>query len=314
MSFVICFSGCKNHSISGARISDWSDYFENNFILIFFNLSINQQIMATFKSSDTTINYNVYGNGSIHLLFVHGSYIDQTYWTEQVKYFEKEFSVITLDLAGHGKSGKERKNWSIERLADEVVNLIKELDLENVILIGHSLGSDVNLIAASKFFEPIIGFVIIDNFKNAATPLPAEFENQVDTILENLKKDFPGTNEQYARMALLTDKTSPEITDKIVAAYRNAYEPMGQATMPEVFELYKIEKKLLPALNLKIYLVNVNYMPTNPAALKVHALNGFELKEIGGTCHFPMLENPKILNESLGEVFQEILGDRTNPD
>lgn len=270
--------------------------------------------MATFKSNDTTIDYNIYGNGSVNLLFVHGSYIDQTYWTEQVKYFEKDFSVITLDLAGHGKSGRERKNWSIEGLADDVVNLIKALDLENVILIGHSLGSNVNLIAASKFFEPIIGFVIIDNFKNVATPLPAEFEDQVDTILENLKKDFAGTNEQYARMALLTDKTSPQITDKIVAAYRNTYEPMGQATMPEVFELYKTEKKLLPDLNLKIYLVNVNYMPTNQEALKENAPYGSEVKEIDGTCHFPMLENPEILNESLAEVFQEILGDRTNLD
>ncbi|MBE9466475.1 alpha/beta fold hydrolase [Dyadobacter subterraneus] len=270
--------------------------------------------MAKLKSNDVTIDYNIYGKGSVNLLFVHGSYIDQTYWTEQVKYFENDYSIITLDLAGHGKSGRERKNWSIERFADDVVNLIKELDLKNVILVGHSLGSDVNLIAASKFPEPIIGFVIVDNFKNAATPLPAEFENQVDTILENLKKDFAGTNEQYARMALLTEKSSPEITNKIVAAYRNTYEPMGQATMPEVFELYKTEKRLLPDLNLKIYLVNVNYMPTNEQALKDHAPHGFELKEIDGTCHFPMLENPEILNESLSVVFQEILGDITNLD
>lgn len=270
--------------------------------------------MATLKSNDVTIDYHIYGNGSVNLVFVHGSYIDQTFWSEQVKYFENDFSVVTLDLAGHGKSGRERKNWSIEGFADDVVNLIKELDLKNVILVGHSLGSNVNLIAASKFPEPVIGFVIIDNFKNAATPLPAQFENQVDTILENLKKDFSGTNEQYAKIALLTEKTSTEITDKIVAAYRNAYEPMGQATMPEVFELYKTEKELLPELKLKIYLVNVNYMPTNQEALKENAPHGFELKEIDGTCHFPMLENPEMLNESLSEVFQEILGDRTNLD
>lgn len=115
-------------------------------------------------------------------------------------------------------------------------------------------------------------------------------------------------------MALLTQKTSSEITDKIVGAYRNAYEPMGQATMPEVFDLYKTEKKLLPDLNLKIYLVNVNYMPTNLDALKAHAPHGFDVKEIDGTSHFPMLENPKILNEALSEIFQEIWGDRTNLD
>lgn len=270
--------------------------------------------MVIVESNGLTIDYNIYGKGDVNLLFVHGSYIDQTYWDKQVEYFRDDYGVITMDLAGHGKSGIERKNWSIEGFANDVVHLIKQLDLKNIILVGHSLGSNVNLMAAAKYPEPILGFVIIDNFKNAATPLPAEYEDQVEAILDNLKKDFAGTNEYYANTVLVTEKTPPEITDRIVTAYRNAYEPMGQATMPEVFELYKTEDELLPKLNLKLYLIQVNYMSTNLEALKEHAVHGFEVIEIPGTSHFPMIENPVDLNKALDKVISEILGNRTDLD
>jgi hypothetical protein len=51
--------------------------------------------------------------------------------------------------------------------------------------------------------------------------------------------------------------------------------------------------------NEKLYLINVDYMPTNEAPLKKFAAEGYEVKHMKGTCHFPMLENPKELNEKL---------------
>src|SRR5436190_14238710 len=98
------------------------------------------------KRDGSIINYQVSGKGDKTLLFVHGSYIDKTYWNEQVKYFSQGNRVVTLDLPGHGRSGRERKNWSIQSFAEDIVTLTKELNLENVILIGHSLAADINLI------------------------------------------------------------------------------------------------------------------------------------------------------------------------
>jgi hypothetical protein len=139
----------------------------------------------------------------------------------------------------------------------------------------------------------IMGFIAIDYFKNAATPLPAEMESQKAGILANLKADFAETNEQYARTALLTAATPAVITGKVVQAYRNAYEPMGQVNVPEIFEIYKMETQLLPRLPVKLYLINVDYQPTNADVLNQYVTNGFELAEIHGTSHFPMLEDPQ---------------------
>jgi sigma-B regulation protein RsbQ len=275
-------------------------------LLILFSIQLascienkNSKKMKEIKRDNGIINYNITGNGDTTLLFVHGSYIDQTYWKKQVDYFSKNYKVVTFDLPGHGKSGTERKLWTTQGFAEDVITVIKELDLKNVILIGHSLGGDINLIAAIAHPENIIGFIGIDNFKNAATPLPPEYQQQAASIEQKLKTDFANTNEQYARMALLTKETSIVITNRVVKDYRNAYQPMAIETTPEIFKLFETEKKLLPQLKLKLYIINVDYMPTNEEPLKQYAGSGFEVLHIKGTSHYPMLENPDELNKLL---------------
>ena len=262
--------------------------------------------MKVIKRDNAIINYNITGSGDTTLLFVHDSYIDQTYWEKQANYFNPNYTVVTLDLPGHGKSGTERKHWSTQGFAEDVVTLIKELNLKNVILIGHSFGGDISLIAATSHPENIIGFISIDYFKNAATPLP-DYEQQAISIKQKLNTDFANTNEQYARMALLTKETPIEITNRVVKDFRNAYQPMAIETTPEIFKLFETEKRLLPQLKLKLYLINVDYMPTNEEPLKQYAGNGYEVLHMKGTCHYPMLENPDDLNKLLQQTIAEIL-------
>lgn len=263
--------------------------------------------MKTFISNGSAISYNIYGGGPVSLLFVHGSFIDQSYWKEQVSFFKEKYQVVTMDLAGHGQSGTNREEWTLDQMADDIVNLIRELDLKQVILIGHSLGGNLALIAAARHPEPVVGFVAVDNFKNLATPLPDEYESQIAEIIENSKRDYARTNENYARMVLLTPETPQWITDKVVAAYRDSYAPMGQQTLPQFFKLDLSERECMPLLKPVMNLINVNYYPTNKAALEKYTVNGFALIEIPGTCHYPMLESPKALNEALDEVIDGIL-------
>lgn len=259
--------------------------------------------MKEIKRDNAVIDYQSVGDGQTTLLFVHGSYIDQTYWKPQVSYFSLHYRVITFDLPGHGKSGKERKHWSLQGFADDVTTLIEKLDLKNVILIGHSVGGEINLLANTNT-APIIGFIGIDNFKDATTPLPVEM---VNSILENLKKNFENTNEQYVRTGLLTAQTPAAITKRVVSDYRNAYKPMGFETMPEIFNVYQKEKELLPQLKFKLYLINIDYLPVNEAPLKQYAGSGYEIAHMKGTCHFPILENPDELNRLLQQTINKII-------
>jgi len=261
----------------------------------------------TIQSNRVEISYRDVGKGDTTLFFVHGSYIDQTYWDKQVDFFKANYRVITIDLPGHGASGKHREQWSIEGFGDDVVNVIRELKLKNVILIGHSLGGSVILFAAVKEPSSVIGFIGVDNFKMAGTPLPKEYQDQVETIKQNLQTNFAETNERYARMALLTPQTPPEVSDRVVKDYHNAYKPMGIPTTLEVFDFYKKEQELLPKLNFKLFLINVDYIPTLEEPLKRYPANGYKVFHMEGTSHYPMLENPGRLNELLNQAILEIL-------
>jgi len=262
--------------------------------------------METIQRDNANIHYQVSGEGDITLVFVHGSYIDKTYWSEQVEYFSKKFKVVTIDLPGHGKSGRERSAWSIRGFAEDVVEVVKQLNLQHVVLIGHSIGAEINLIAAVSNPDPIIGFIAVDFFKDAATPLPEKYHDQVDAILENLKTNFEDTNEQYARMALLRDETPSIVTQRVVRDYRNAYQPMGLATMPEIFTIDKIEKEYLPKLPVKLHLLNVDYIPTNEEPLRQILPHGYDIDHLEGTSHYPMIENPGAFNIALERAIHKI--------
>lgn len=263
--------------------------------------------MSQFQHHDVTIDYRVSGHGDTSLLFVHGSYINQTYWNEQVRYFSPNYQVVTLDLPGQGQSGRNRTDWTIEGYSEDVVALIKELDLKRVILIGHSLGGDAVAEAAVAYPQPVVGLIVIDFFKNAATPLSDEYQQQISSIEEGLDTNFADTNEQYARQALLTPQTPAWLTDQIVSVYRGAYAPMGRPITKQLFGHYKREQDLLSQLPVKMYLINVDYQPTSEEPLQQYVKAGYEVVHLPGTSHYPMLESPEPLNQAIERIIEKII-------
>jgi sigma-B regulation protein RsbQ len=255
--------------------------------------------MKDTKRNNPAINWQISGTGDVVLFFVHGAFMDQSYWTKQVDYFSRKYTVVTMDLPGHGKSGKERTHWNVENFAEDVSFVIQQLCLQNVVLIGHSLGADINLMMATKHPANIIGFIGIDAFKNAGTPLSPNYRQQANEVIENAGSNFSGAIELYAHMALLTPNTPFQVSERVTQDYKNAWQPMGMAIVKEEFEKDELEKRLLPELQPNLHLINVNYTPTNKAALQNLVKNGYDLVEINGTSHFPMLENPTELNRLL---------------
>ena len=193
-------------------------------------------------------------------------------------------------------------------MGEDVAAFIKSLNVEQVILIGHSMGGNVDLVAATTYPQPIIGFIGIDNFKNAGQPLAPEYQQKSEQIVQQLHQNFADTNEQYARMVLLTPQTPEAVSDRVVKDYQEAYQPMATELIEAVFkDEYLIERELLPKLPCKLHLINVDYMPTNEEPLKTYTTKGYEVHHMAGTSHFPMIEKPDELNKLLDETINEIL-------
>ena len=87
----------------------------------------------------------------IPLVFVHGAGSSHLIWALQLREFSKDHRTIALDLSGHGKSEGVEGNLSIEKnFAEEVASLVRHLDLDDFILVGHSMGGGAVMSYALK--------------------------------------------------------------------------------------------------------------------------------------------------------------------
>jgi len=80
------------------------------------------------------------------LVLVHGSWGGHWMWKMYDEFFTKSgFKTYTLDLRGHGKSGGELAGATMDSYASDVDAVVKELGIENPVIVGHSMGGLVTL-------------------------------------------------------------------------------------------------------------------------------------------------------------------------
>jgi len=142
------------------------------FLTAIVTLAISQPVSAqsqthSVPSSDgVPIIYDVSGNGATTLVFLHCWACNRHFWKNQVDVFASHYRVVTIDLAGHGESGKNRKQWSNVGLARDVVAVANDLHLERMILVGHSMGGTVSLEAARELHGRVLGVVLVDSIND----------------------------------------------------------------------------------------------------------------------------------------------------
>src|SRR5678809_1437610 len=99
-------------------------------------------------------NVKVFGSGTQPMLFAHGFGCDQNMWRFVAPAFENDYRIILFDYVGSGHSDlgayDAGRYSSLEGYARDVLDVIHELDLKEVIFVGHSVSSMIGVLAANK--------------------------------------------------------------------------------------------------------------------------------------------------------------------
>ena len=112
--------------------------------------------MKILSYQDKNIAYRVEGKGST-IVLLHGFCEDSRIWDAlKDDLVEEHYRVVLIDLPGFGKSDPLSEK-SISAMAKAVRAVIEELELDNFILIGHSMGGYVSLAYAEEYAEELIG-------------------------------------------------------------------------------------------------------------------------------------------------------------
>jgi pimeloyl-ACP methyl ester carboxylesterase len=158
------------------------------------------------------------------LVLVHGGAAHAHWWSFLAPLLVKQYSVVALDLSGHGDSGR-RELYPRRLWAEEVMAVCRDSAfISPPILVGHSMGGLVSIVTAALHGDDLAGAIIVDapvrkpdpesqagqqgrTFKNPKTypdakaarahfrlvpPQPCENEYVLDFIAERSLKAVPG--------------------------------------------------------------------------------------------------------------------------
>lgn len=237
------------------------------------------------------IAYDVRGAGDATLVFVHCWACNRRFWRDQVDAFASRYRVVTLDLAGHGESGTDRRSWSILGLAGDVVAVADELRLTRMILIGHSMGGPVALEAARRLHGRVLGVVLVDTLHDVGQRRSVD---EVRGDADRLRRDFRAYFADLS--ALFAAGADP--------AVRRWVEQQAQAADPTAAIALKLDvptvdgRRLFARAAVPIRAINSELSaPTNVAENRAYA--DFDATLVRDAGHFLMLERPGEFNRAL---------------
>ena len=124
------------------------------------------------------LNYEVYGSGDRTLVWLHGILLDANLSRGLARALAARGNrVVLLDLLGHGRSDKPRHSGPhrMDLYANQVLCLLDELGVDQVVLGGVSLGTNVSLLTAVRAPEKVCGLVLEMPVLESAAPAAALF-------------------------------------------------------------------------------------------------------------------------------------------
>jgi pimeloyl-ACP methyl ester carboxylesterase len=161
-------------------------------------------VEGTVEVADCAIHYLEWGDRSAPgLALVHGGSAHAHWWAHIAPLLSSQHHVVAIDLSGHGDSGR-RDEYSFDLWAGEVLAVCREREIDGPpVLVGHSMGGLVSIVAAALHGERLRGAVIVDS--PVRRPDPEQEEGVRGRAFRN-----PGTyatlDEALARFRLVPDQ------------------------------------------------------------------------------------------------------------
>lgn len=162
-------------------------------------ISTNQKIKSMpYITKNVDKNFNLYyedlGKGQ-PVILIHGWPLSGKSWEPQVQVLlDAGYRVITYDRRGFGKSQPTSDGYDYNGLTADLEQLITDLDLQNVVLVGFSMGGgEVVRYLTNNGSENISKIALISSIipivKQTEDNPDGVPESDLNEILENLKKD-----------------------------------------------------------------------------------------------------------------------------
>jgi 3-oxoadipate enol-lactonase len=172
-------------------------------------------MLRKIQLEDVALSVTETGDGP-PLVLVHGYPLSGLIWETQVEALAATRRVIVPDLRGFGGSGVTPGTVTMERFADDLAELLDELNVrEPIVLCGLSMGGYVALAFWHKYADRLRGLVLTDTRATADIPEAAEKRLEMAVRVE---REGPAPQVAAMRDLLFADATrasQPELVTRV---------------------------------------------------------------------------------------------------
>jgi sigma-B regulation protein RsbQ len=159
------------------------------------------------------------------MLFAHGFGCDQNMWRHVAPEFADEYRIVLFDHVGAGGSDllayDRAKYSSLEGYAADVLEICRELELRDVIFVGHSVSAMIGVLAAASEPERFAKLILVG-------PSPRYIDDEgyeggftredIDGLLDSLDSNFLGWSHTYAP-AIMGRPDRPELGEELTNSF-----------------------------------------------------------------------------------------------
>jgi pimeloyl-ACP methyl ester carboxylesterase len=260
--------------------------------------------MPTFHAADgAELAYTDMGpSGTIPLLFVHGWNGARAIWFPVMEILAERHRAIALDLRGFGASNEAPGPYRVETFSDDLSSLVAALDLDPLVVIGHSMGAAIAQRFAIDRPEAVEGLVLV-------SPVPASgmaFPPKIDAFFRSI----PGNPE--TANAWLSKLTHREPSREVRAVMRAAAAAAPAHVALESYESWTgldFENEAATIATPTLAIAPAEDRPMTPDAVRarvVDVIEGSRLEIVAESSHYVPLEAPERIARSIERFVAEL--------
>jgi pimeloyl-ACP methyl ester carboxylesterase len=277
---------------------------------------MNKFARRAFVTSDgVQLSYIRQGSGR-PIVLIHGWSQCAEEFKHQIEPLSARYDVIAVDQRSHGESQKVSYGLKISRLSKDLYELLTELDLNDVALLGHSMGSSVIWCYIDLFGpEHVSKIILVDQ-----PPFPTSDPHWAQQELEDSGANITA-QQVFDTVGDLRSREAEQVTREIIDKYltKHATSEMREwivqcnLKMPRDFAatlvynlLHTDWRDLIPRINLPTLIISgrASAMPWKSQEwihrqIKDSQFEVFEESE--GGQHFMFIENPEKFNRLVME-------------
>jgi sigma-B regulation protein RsbQ len=170
-------------------------------------------------------NVKVIGQGTRPILFAHGFGCDQNMWRFVAPEFEDAFKVVLFDHVGAGGSDLSaydpRKYSTLSGYADDVVEIGRELNLQDAVFVGHSVSAMIGVLASLKapgMFGQLVLVGPSARYIDDGDYVGGFSEKQIAELLEFLEDNHMGWSAAMAP-SIMGNPDRPELGEELTNSF-----------------------------------------------------------------------------------------------